>query len=323
MRRMCSALAAVAAAVLVWGASALAQDWPVRPVRIVNTFAAGGAADILARMVADHLSVAFKQQFFVETRAGAGGVLGLQSVVHSEPDGYNFAITSVAHLVISPVTNAHIGYDPIKGLTNVAFIAGSPIVFVVNPSIGVNTLGDFVGRGKKGKPLTYSSSGIGSNGQLVAELFAQVANTNFEHVPYKGASQGITDLLGGHIAFSSQTVSSTSAYIRSGTLIPLAHSADQRLADYPDVPTFKELGYPDLVTTTWFALSGPAGLPKEIGDRLNREIIKIMAKPEVQKKIREDGQVTQPMTPDSFNQFLRQEITRWKPVIVRAGLASK
>ena len=251
MKRSCVAFGGAFAMLLLVATTASAQEWPGRPVRIVNTFAAGGAADVLARIMADHLSTAFKQQFFVETRAGAGGVLGLQAVVHAEPDGYNFAITSVAQLVISPITNPHIGYDPIKGLTNVAFIAGSPIVFVVNPSLGIRTLDEFVAYGRKrGKPLTYSSSGLGSNGQLVAELFGQLANVKLEHVPYKGASQGIADLIGGHIDFASQTVSSASGFIRAGTLVPLGHSADQRLADYPNVATFKELGYPDLVSTT-------------------------------------------------------------------------
>lgn len=323
MRRFWAALTGVAGALLLLGSSAGAQDWPARPVRIVNTFAAGGAADVLARILADHLSIAFKQQFFVETRAGAGGVLGLQSIVHAEPDGYNFAITSVAQLVISPITNPHIGYDPVRGITNVAFIAGSPIVFVVNPSIGVRTLDEFIAYAKKrGKPLTYSSSGIGSNGQLVAELFAQLANVNLEHVPYKGASQGIADLIGGHIDFSSQTVSSASAFIRAGTLIALAHSADERLPDYPNVPTFKEVGYPDLVSTTWFALSAPAGLPNDIVGKMNREVNTIMARADVQRRVREDGQVTRAMTPEDLRDFLGREIVRWKPVIGRAGLVT-
>jgi tripartite-type tricarboxylate transporter receptor subunit TctC len=323
LKRFCAAVAGLSAGLLLFVATSPAQEWPSRPVRIVNTFAAGGAADVLARMLADHLTDAFKQQFFVETRAGAGGVLGLQAVLHSEPDGYNFAITSVAQLVISPITNPHIGYDPLKSLTNVAFIAGSPIVFVVNPSLGINTLEEFVAYGRKrGKPLTYSSSGLGSNGQLVAELFGQLADVKLEHVPYKGASQGIADLIGGHIDFASQTVSSASGFIRAGTLVPLVHSADLRLPDYPNVPTFRELGYPDLVSTTWFALSGPAGLPEDVVTKINREINAVVGRPEIQQRLREDGQVANKMNPAELNDFLRKEIDRWKPVIIRSGLAT-
>jgi tripartite-type tricarboxylate transporter receptor subunit TctC len=198
VKRLCAALFVLAAAHVIHAVPAAAQAWPAKPVRIVNTFAPGGAADVLARMVAESLTNALGQQFFVETRAGAGGVIGVQSVAHAEPDGYNFVITTMSLLVIGPITNPKIGFDPFKDLINIAFIAGSPIVFVVNPSKGIKTLKDFVDYAKNSTvPLTYSSSGVGSNGQLVAETFAQRAGIRVEHVPYKGAAQGLTDLVGG------------------------------------------------------------------------------------------------------------------------------
>src|SRR5262249_55343299 len=175
--------------------AAMAQDWPARPVRIVNTFAAGGTADVLARMVADHLSGAFGQQFFVETRAGAGGAIGVQSVVNSPPDGYNLVITNVSLLVLAPATNPKLGFHPLNDLTNIAYIAGAPIVLAVNAAGGLSTLADFIAAARQGdKPMTYSSSGVGSMGHLVAEAFAQKAGIRIEHVPYKGASQGLLDL---------------------------------------------------------------------------------------------------------------------------------
>src|SRR5258708_16767664 len=156
--------------------AAQAEDWPVRPVRIVNTFAAGGAADILARTVADQLTTAFGQQFFVETRAGAGGAIGVQSVVNTPPDGYNFVITNVSLLALAPTSNPKLGYDPPRDLTNIAYIAGSPVVLSVNAASGMKTLANFVAKAKASdKPLTYSSSGVGSMGHLVGELFAQTA----------------------------------------------------------------------------------------------------------------------------------------------------
>jgi tripartite-type tricarboxylate transporter receptor subunit TctC len=309
---------------LVAPASTSAQDWPARPVRIVSTFAPGGTADVLARIVAEHLSAAFKQQFFVEARLGAGGAIGVQSVAQSEPDGYNFVITTVALLAITPIVNPKIGYDPVKDLTNIAYIAGSPVVFVVNPSLGAKTLPDFVAYAKKSSaPPTYSSSGVGSNGQLGAELFAQKAGIKFEHIPYKGASQGLMDLVAGHIVFAAQTLSSSSGLIRGGKLLALAHTAERRLPDYPDVATFKEHGYPDLVTTTWFALSGPAKLPKDIVDKVNHEVAKAMAKPEVQQKLRQDGLLTQPMTAEQLRTFIAAETARWRPVIERVGLVAQ
>ena len=317
-------IAAAVLALLACAPAARAEDWPVRPVRIVNTFAAGGAADILARTVADHLSGVFGQQFFVETRAGAGGAIGVQSVVNAPPDGYNFVITNVSLLALVPVSNPRLGFDPLRDLTNIAYIAGSPVVFSVNPASGVRTLADFVARAKQSdKPLTYSSSGVGSMGQLVAEYFAQKADIRIEHVPYKGASQGLTDLVGGHIAFSSQTVSSTAGQLHAGTLIGVAQTGKERMPDFPTVPTFNELGYPDLIGTTWFSLSGPAGLPADIVAKVNREVVRAMTKPEAQQRLREGGLVADAMTVEEFNKLIAAETARWKPVIEKAGLVGK
>jgi tripartite-type tricarboxylate transporter receptor subunit TctC len=316
--------ALVAAMLALLPVPASAQDWPTRPVRIVNTFAAGGAADVMARLVADHLSSAFNQQFFVETRAGAGGLIGLKSVLDTEPDGHNLVLTTQSLLVLGPMQNPKLGYDPLRDLTHIAYIAGSPIVFVVNRASGVRTLGEFVVRAKAAdKPLTYSSSGFGGNGHLVAELFAQQAGVRFEHVPYKGAAQGLTDLVGGHIAFSSQTVSSSAGFIRAGTLTALAHSASARFPDYPDMPTFRELGYGDLVATTWFAISGPARLPPAIVEKANREIVKALAKPAVQQRLRQDGMISEAFSAVEFVKFIVDETARWRPVLERAGLAGK
>ena len=275
--------AVVAVVGLFVSTSSSAQDWPNRPVRVVNTFAAGGTADVLTRLVADNLTAAFKQQFFVETRAGATGLIGLRSVLNSEPDGYNFVLSTQSLLVTIPIMNPSVGYDPVRDLTNIGYIGGSPIVFLVSPSSGIKTFADFMARARKSaKPLTFSSSGLGGNGHLMTEFFGQTANIKVEHVPYKGASQGLMDLIGGHIDFSAQTVSSAASYTRGGTLIALASTAEERLAEYPDLPTLKELGYPELVATTWFSISAPARLPYDIAEKVNREMMRTMALPAVQ-----------------------------------------
>jgi tripartite-type tricarboxylate transporter receptor subunit TctC len=301
-------------------APAFADEWPSRPVRIVNTFAPGGAADILARMAADHLSKAFGQQFFVETRAGAGGVIGVQTVSHADPDGYNFVITTLSLTAINPLINAKIGYDPFKDLTHLGYLAGSPIVFIVSKKSDVKTLKDFVAKSKASpKPLTFGVSGLASAGQLVGESFAQLAGLKFEVVPYKGAAQSQLDVVAGVIDFATPTVTSAAGQIQGGTVTPLAHTGSERLPDYPDVPTFKELGY-DLVATNWFGLAGPAGLPKDIVEKMNREINAGMTTPENKESMRRQGMIAQPMDAEQFRKFVEDGAARWKPVILKAGI---
>jgi tripartite-type tricarboxylate transporter receptor subunit TctC len=308
---------------LTMAASAMADEWPSRPVRMVNTFAAGGTADVLTRLVADQLSATFKQQFFVETRAGAAGTIGVKSVVDSPPDGYNFALTNITHLVLAPISNPKLGYDPKRDLTNIGYVAGSPIVLSVSGNGSIKTLQDFIDQGRATqKPLTYSSSGVGSSGQLVAEDFAQKAGIKIEHVPYKGASQGLTDLAGGHIMFSAQTVSSTAALVRGGQLRAIAHSNATRMPDFPDVPTLKEFGY-DVVATTWFTISGPANLPKDITEKVNREIARAVSNPEAQARLQRDGLIAHVMSVEELSKYIDAETARWRPVLDQLGLIGK
>jgi len=311
-------------AFLLAPAPASAQDWPTRPVRIVSPFAAGGTADILARMVADHFSSVFKQQFFVENRTGAGGAIGVQSVATSPPDGYNLVITNISMLVTIPVMNPKLVYHPTKDLTNIAYVAGAPVVVAVNEPSGIKSLDQLIALGKKqGKPLSYSSSGIGTNGHLLGEQLGKLANIGVVHIPYKGAALGITDLIAGHINFGLPVLGSVASHLRGGALVPLAHSAATCVPDYPDIPTPKEVGYPDLTTTTWFSLSGPANMPRPLAERLNREVVAMLKKPDIQERIQRDGMITELMSIEEFGKFIDAETARWKPVIEAAGLVSK
>lgn len=302
-------------------ATAVAQEWPFKPVRIVNTFAPGGAADYLARTIADNLSTAFGQQFFVEARPGAAGAIGVNSVVTTPPDGYNFVITNISMLVLAPISNPKLGYHPERDLTNVAYLGGSPIVLSVNAKSGIRTLDQFVTIGRKAaKPLTYSSSGVGSSGHLFGETLAGKVGIKVEHVPYKGAIQGLMDLVGGHITFSLQTVTSTSGQIRGGTLHGVATTARQRMQDYPDVPTFTELGHPEFASPVWFALSAPKGLPATILGKMNGEINRIMTAPAMVDRMRQEGMVVEAMTPEQLTQLIDVETRFWRPAIAKAGL---
>lgn len=309
---------------IVVSAPAAAQDWPTRPVRVIVPFGAGGTGDALARVVAEHLSVSLKQQFVVENRTGAGGMIGVQALASSAPDGYTFGITNVSTLSLIPVLNPKQSYHPLNDFAHVAYVAGAPVSLAVYPKTGVKTLKDFIAyANKSAKPLTFASSGLGSDGHLIGEAIAASTKIKVEHIPYKSTGQALTDVVGGHVTFSTFTLSSSASFIRAGTLTGVAVTSPDRMPDYPDLPTFKELGYPDLVASTWFSISGPAKLSKAIAERLNREINAAMAKPEVQARMRRDGLLTQAMTPAEFTKFVAAESARWTPLVERAGLAGK
>jgi tripartite-type tricarboxylate transporter receptor subunit TctC len=293
-------------------------------VRYVNPFSGGGAADFLARTIADNLGKSFNQQFFVETRPGAAGAIGVQTVAATPPDGYNFVITNITMLVLAPISNPKLGYNPDRDLTNVAFIGGSPIVLSVNAKSGIKNFKDFVAGAKKSaRPFTYSSSGVGSAGHLFGESLSQRLEMKFEHVPYKGAAQGLLDLVAGHINFSAQTVTSTAGQLRGGTLNGVGVTSKQRLPIFPELPTFVEQGYPEFVSSIWFSLSGPKGLPDTILTRMNREIAKVMAQPAIAARMKGEGMITESMLPAEFQDFIQAETKFWRPVIEKAGLVRK
>jgi tripartite-type tricarboxylate transporter receptor subunit TctC len=318
-----SALVIAAMAALSLTPAAAQQDWPNKPVRIVAPFAPGGTADTLGRIAAEQLGEAIKGgQFVVENRPGAGGLLGAAAVSNAEPDGYTFVVSGIASHVLGPINNANAGFDPIKSFAHVAYFGGPPNVIIVHPSLGVKSLKDLLETMKKSKDATaYVSPGPGTLGQLLMEAWAQKEKLKVEHIPYKGAGQAITDLIAGHVKVGSMTWTTASGQIAAGKVIPIAVSSDKRLPDFPDVPTLKELGYPDLVAITWFSLSAPAKTPKPIVDRMNQEVVKLMAKPEVQKRLENEEIETIPMSPEEFTKFVEAEIGRWGPVAKSVGAA--
>ena len=295
------------AAVLQFAPAALAQDWPTRPVRIVNTFAAGATSDILARMAAEHLSTVFKQQFYVESKPGGAGAIAIQAVTGAPADGYNFVLTSAGQVVVAPIMNPKLTYDPKKDLVHVAFLAGSPTVIAVSPKFGIKTLQDLIAYAKKQEHVTFASSGVGSSGQLVGQAFATEAGIDVKHVPYKGAAQSLMDVVAGHVTFSAQTISSSQAQIDAGALVPLAHSGTERVPQLPNVPTFLELGFKEPLGLTWFALSARTGLPADILMKVNREANAAMQQPENQQKLLQQGLQTQGLSPDALSKSIDGE----------------
>lgn len=318
-RNLCAASAILVILGLLTGAAA-AQEWPSRPVRIVAPFAAGGSADTLGRLVAQRLSEQLKQNFFVENRGGAGGLVGSAQVANSDPDGYTFVISGIASHVIAPAINPNAGFDPIKSFSHIAYLGGPPIVLIAHPSLGVTSLKDLVVKIKSSREKGYVSPGAGTLGNLVAEYWSRKENLGLEHIPYKGAALAVTDLVAGHVKLGAMTWTTAHGQIRGKAVVPIAVSSARRIPEFPDVPTFKELGYDDLIATTWFSFSGPADVPKDIVTRLNQEIIKAMETPQVREKLAQEAMETEKMSPEQFTRFVQSEFDRWGAIAKQVGM---
>ena len=298
------------------------QTYPTRPVTMVVPFPAGGSTDWLSRVLGQKLEQRLKQPFIIENCSGGSTLIAASAVAKSEPDGHTLLMTTSTTMAINVSVFKSLPYDPAKDFAPVALVSGVPFILVVNPSLPVTSAADLV-QVAKSRPggLDYVSTGPGSAANLYAVLLSNaLGGITMTAIPYKGASQGLMDLIGGHIDFSAQTVSSAASYMRGGTLIALASTAEERLPEYPDLPTLKELGYPELVATTWFSISAPAKLPRDIAEKVNHEMMRTMALPAVQQQMQRDGLLTKNMTIDEFGKFIAFETTRWKPVIERAGL---
>jgi len=308
-------LAGLLAATPAW-----AQQYPVKTVRIIAPFTAGGTADTLGRIVAAKLTESLGQTFIVENRPGAGGVLGSDLVSKSVPDGYLLVVSGVASHVIAPALAAKSPFDPVRDFTHIALLGGPPAVFGVHPSLPAKDLRAFVMLARtKPKELVYGSPGNGTQGHLMAEVFQQAAKIKIVHAPYRGASIAVVDIVAGHIHAISTTLTTASSQIRAGRIRALAISSTSRLPDWSDVPTFQEAGYRDVVGTVWFSLSGPPGMPAEIVSRLNTEVRRILQLPDVRERLRGDGIGPNQLDVKAFNDFLTAEVKRWTPIVRASG----
>jgi len=310
---------------LVFGASllcasviaipALAADpWPTRPVRLVVPFSAAGTADLLARLVAERIGASLGQPFVIENRPGAGGIIGQEQVARAAPDGYTLVVSSLGSFVINPVFTP-VPFDPFKDFTHIAYLGGQPVVLMANKDLPYKSLSELVTYAKAHPgAISYATISVGSQTQLLNELFQRKAGIKMNHVPYRGAGQIATDVLGGHLATGVVSLAVGGEQIKAGTARGFAISTEERLPAYPDLPTYKEQGYPDLVSSTWFALSGPANLPREIVARLNAEVIKALHAPDVQARFEREAIDTKTLDADAFTAFYKAEAERWTPL---------
>jgi tripartite-type tricarboxylate transporter receptor subunit TctC len=302
------------------------EAWPTRPARIIVTYTPGGAADTLGRYAAQALSEATGQQFVVENRPGAGGLIGTEIFARATPDGYTLGVTSLTSEVINPASldHEHWPLDPFKDFTHIALLGGPPNVIVVDPQLAAATLKEFIALAKQAAGgFSYGTAGIGSGGQMVAEMLQRLAGFHMTHVPYKGASQAVADVMGHHIQAGSVTLSTAAGQIKGGLVRALAVSTKQRVADFPDIPTFAELGYPDATSSIWFALAGPAGLPQEITNKVNAIVVKALQGPAIQARLASDAIQTEPYTPAEFTAFVQAETKRWAPIARETAVEKK
>ena len=313
-------LGLMVAAIAAFAMPALAQSWPTKPVRIVVPFGPGGPADIYARIIGQELSGAFGQQFVIENKAGAGGTIGTDNVAKAAPDGYTLLMMSNT-LTTNETLLANKPYALLRDLVPVAPVNSSDLVMVVAPAVPAKTLAEFVALAKAqpGK-LAYASAGPGTPYHLAGELFATMTGTELLHVPHKNSGEARTDVMGGHVQMMFDAVTDMKSNVEAGQVRALATTGLTRSTVLPDVPTLNEAGVPGYEATIWLGIMAPKGTPKEIVDRLNAEIGKIIAKPEVKAAWAKQGAVPMTMTPPEFGAFLKSDIDKWAKVIDKAGL---
>ena len=320
MKRRLAGLLVIGTAALAAAATALAQGWPTKPVRIVVTFPPGGSSDVVARQIAPLLAEKLGQTFVVDNKPGAGATIGAAEVARAAPDGYTLMLSNTAPVSLSPFMLEPMPYDPLKGFTHIAYIGSVPNVFVVHPSVPAKTLPEFIAWAKQQKgPIPYGSGGVGSIGHIVGELFKAQAGIDLTHVGYRGSAPMHKDLLGGTILFAIDTLPQNVQYQKSGKLKLLAVTSTKRATMAPDVPTVVELGFPKLVADNFFGISGPAGVPKPVVDALNKATQAALANPKLLKNFEELGITSGKMTPEEFTAFVQQQVGAWGPAVKASG----
>lgn len=302
------------------GAStAAAQTYPVKPIRMIAPFTAGGPADITARILAQKMSESWGQQVVVENRAGASGTIGTDVVAKAAPDGYTALLSSSAHVIV-PGILPKMPYDAIRDFAPVSVAMSSPLLLVATPSLPAKSIKDFVALAKaRPGEMAFASSGTGSSTHLTGELLKTVTGTKMVHVPYKGQSQAITDVISGQVPFMFTTLPAVLEFTRANRLRALAITAEKRATQLPDVPTFAEAGYKDMITGSWYAAWLPAKTPEAIVSRWHSEIVRIVALPDVNTRIRDLGGEPVANTPAQFDAYQKSEAARWLKVIKASG----
>jgi len=309
----------LATAALAACLSASAQGFPNKPVKIIVPFGPGGFTDVAARILQKELAPVLGQPVIIENRPGAGSTIGTDAVAKAEPDGYTLAMVSTAH-VISPHIYKQMPYDPIKDFTPVMRLAEGPYVLTVHPSLPVKNVSELIALAKaRPGEIDYASSGNGSSQHLVGALFCSMAGVKLNHVPYKGSNQAMNDVLGGQVKVTFAGVPNVLPNLGTGKLRALAVSTSTRYAELPNVPTIAEAGVPGYDATIWLGLLAPPNTPRDVVQRLNADITRILSTPEAKKLMASAGVDVATSTPEEFGRLMQSELERWGKVVRETG----
>jgi len=296
------------------------ESWPAKPIRTVVPFPAGGGTDIVARSVTQKIAGSTKWTFVIENKPGAGGNLGIDTAAKAQADGYTLVIGQTSNLAINPTLYSKLPYDPVKDLTPIGLIGNAPLVLVVATDSPFKTLADVV-RAAKAQPgtINYATSGNGTVAHLATELLQKEAAIKLTHIPYRGAAQGINDLIGGQVQLYMSSVPTLIGQIKNGKLRALAVTAALRTDDLPQTPTIAESGYKGFEAVTWFGLLGPAKLPAAVVSSANAELNKALNSSDLRKKLEDQGLNVTPSSSEDFGKLIRQDIAKWAAVVRDSG----
>jgi tripartite-type tricarboxylate transporter receptor subunit TctC len=299
---------------------AAAQDYPNRPISLIVPYAAGGGNDVMARIVADHMSRTLRQQIVIDNRGGAGGSIATRQVAKMPADGYALAIGGTGTLAINPTLYPNVGYDPRKDFAPVGLIATSPMIVLVHPSLPAHSLQELIALARKepGK-LNYASAGTGSGIHLAAELFASMAELQLRHIPYRGTGPALNDLVGGHVSLYFSSLPPAVGLVKEGKVRALAVTSAKRSPVFPDLPTVAESGLPGYEAALRYGIIAPAGTPRPIIDKLNAALRAALASDEIRQRLTADGAEPLPSTPDEYAADIDREESKWSAIVRKSG----
>jgi tripartite-type tricarboxylate transporter receptor subunit TctC len=309
------------AAGLAFATGAFAQsNWPTQPIKIVVGYPAGGASDVAARLVAQKMAERMGKSIVVENKPGAAGNIGADLVAKAQPDGYTLLLGTIS-LSVNPSLYPKLSYDPVKDLAPISMISSTPFLLVVNPAAPYKTAKDLLDAAKNpAAPINYATAGNGSGSHLFTEMLTNLAGIKLTHVPYKGAAPAMNDVLGNQVPLTFDNIVTTLPLVKAGKLRPLAVSTKTRSKVAPDIPTLAESGVPSFDATAWFALFAPAGTPKDIIQRLNREVGEALKDPAVGDKFLQVGAEPVSSTPEQLDTFFKGEVAKWRTVVQKAKI---